>query len=245
MPTTWIESKPSLGVIQRGHQPPHPVQAEPHPEQLQRQQVALGLRPVISLTRRRPPPARAARPPTAPARRSAARACRARPGPPAAAPWRRSPGWRACRSARVELGVDARRSGRSSLAIAASRSSPAPPRISTTPPGIGTAATGVCARVGRVAVERQPRQPREVLGGLLVPGRRQPRGSTAPALTSAPVAPASQRLDRGDRALDRGLGARRRHPPWLGAAQRGHDPLRPAAPPIRGSATRSPRSRTG
>ena len=33
----------ALGVVERGHQPPHAVEPEPHPEQLERQQVALGL----------------------------------------------------------------------------------------------------------------------------------------------------------------------------------------------------------
>ena len=34
MPTTWIESKRRCGMVEHGHQPPHAVQAEAHPEQL-------------------------------------------------------------------------------------------------------------------------------------------------------------------------------------------------------------------
>ena len=43
VPTTWIESKAALGLAERGHQPAHAVEPEAHPEQLEREQVALGL----------------------------------------------------------------------------------------------------------------------------------------------------------------------------------------------------------
>ena len=55
-PTTWIEAKRRWGMPERGHQPVHAVQAEPHAEQLEAEQVVLGLaeghRPRLSSARR-------------------------------------------------------------------------------------------------------------------------------------------------------------------------------------------------
>ena len=91
----------ALGMPERGHQPPHPVQPEPHPEQLQRQQIALGLALVhgaaapgafghVVITPVTAPPARLA----------AAPACRARPAPPAAGALATKPWLASLRSAR-------------------------------------------------------------------------------------------------------------------------------------------------
>ena len=43
VPTTWIDVEALLRAARAGHQPAHAVQAEAHPEQLHRQQEALGL----------------------------------------------------------------------------------------------------------------------------------------------------------------------------------------------------------
>ncbi len=112
-----------LRMPERGHQSAHAVQPEPHPEQLERQQVALRLlgshgSPSSAgpgVTGAPAPPARESPEPQlrrpgshrspssagpgvtgAPARPAGQRACRARPGPHPPAPWTQSPDWPAC-----------------------------------------------------------------------------------------------------------------------------------------------------
>src|SRR5579859_4588468 len=73
----------ALGMLERGHQSAHPVQPEPHSEQLEREQVTLGLwlvqRASSSLFK------------ALPALGAGARAWSVRLAPPQAEPWRRSP----------------------------------------------------------------------------------------------------------------------------------------------------------
>ncbi len=158
-----------------------------------------------------------------PARPAAARACRAQPGRRWRAPLRRTPRWRASAgSARPPIPA-----GRVRHRACAGRRrgrAPSPARISTAPPGIGTAATGTppsavnsirasratCSSVVLVAVGRQPRRER---GAGLDPGV---------------VAPAAERPDRLDRACERGLG----RPVGLETSRRGQPRAAssPAAP---------------
>src|ERR1035437_7480543 len=135
-------AKASLWVPQRGHQPAHPVKTEPHPEQLQREQVALGLLWGHSDLRRNrrqaiapseSPPGRFA---VHPASSSALRRARLSRSPAttsggalATKPWLAS-----LRSARsISAASFSRRA--SSLRTASPRSTCSLARISTTPPG--------------------------------------------------------------------------------------------------------------
>ena len=229
--------KTSLGVIQRGHQPTHPVQPEPHPEQLQRQQVALGLRarhlahpsasrPSAHL--RRPPPARAARPPAAPARRSTARACRARPGRPCAGALATNrslaslPRARASSCRRRRSGCAAWRSRRRDRARRR-RGSRRRRRGSARPRPV----SGPSSAASPLSDRRASRARCSAVCSY--PGAASRAGSTAPALTSAP---SRQRRSAWIAAIVRSTAASASSSSspcaarLIGVAQGGHDPLR-------------------
>src|SRR5207248_1712867 len=116
----------ALRVTECGHQPPHTVQPEPHPEQLERQQVSLRL-----LARHASPSSSACR------RASLSRSvCTTSAGAFATNPWLAS--FLSARS--ISVSSFARRAA--AFRAAPPRSSPSEAKISTAPPGTATEATG-------------------------------------------------------------------------------------------------------
>ena len=127
MPTTWIDSNCALGMAERGHQPAHALEPEAHPEQLQREQVALGL---ASGSQRLQLGTRS----RSSLSRSACDDVRRRLGDEAVV------GELALRPLDLVLELGA---PRARLRSAAPRSSSSPARISIVPPGTGTRGDGL------------------------------------------------------------------------------------------------------
>ena len=148
----------ALRAAERRQQAAHALEPEPHAEQLERERWSSRLARAVQLTR------------APPARPAAARACRARPGPPAAAPWRRSPRWRACpRRARSRPRAACRSAAARFASASVSTASEA--STATLPPGTGTVATRRRAVLGPL----DAREPRDRVGGALVALGLQPR----------------------------------------------------------------------
>ena len=158
-----------------------------------------------------------------PARAQPRRACRARPRPRPAAPWPRSPRWRAC-AQRARSRPRARPPGGALAPRGLEVELVAGEDLDRTARDRRPRPTG--AAPSPVVGERQPRQPREVLAGLLVAvGAASRARSVAPGLHRRPSRASAQRLHRVDhraqRRLGGGVGAR----PAASRDARGEQPL--------------------
>ena len=195
VPTTWIAANRSCGLPSDGQQPPHPLEPEAHAEQLEREQVGLGVLEAPRL------PLQGLQLPL-----EACRACRARPRRRRPAPWRRSPGWRAC----------PRRARSPSRSVARCARGAARRRLDVDRLGLEhrDVAAGDADRRDRLAAVGRPldaREPRDVLGGAVVAGRleagaarpcRRPR-RRGRASRAAPASPRSRARPRSSAASSR------------------------------------------
>ena len=224
MPTTWIERNcrsgwPSAVISRRMRSRPNRI---PNSSSDSRYRSASS--PVITAR---------------PAPRGVARACRARPAPPAAAPWPRTLVGELLLGA-LDLGLELGALLVDAGACALSRSSSPLARICTAPPGIGTVAT-MSAPLASPNCTRARREMWSVVSSK--PGASQRGRDGRPGLDLGQVAPAAQRLNGGDRPLHGvlGLGVDRRGVIVRTGARRAP----PAGPRCPGCRSRSPRSRTG